>query len=104
MPVVPVCRKQKPPAVEDPISIHLEAKNNHKHVLLNVQPRCLTSQPHTPSNYLRFPRGEGNFNSPLLKTENKILQEKRIRVQNVIVAKSYPIALACDQFAWEDLF
>lgn len=26
------------------------------------------------------------------------------RVQNVAAARSYPIALAGDQFAWEDLF
>lgn len=49
MHVVNVCREEKPPAVEDQISIYLEAKSNHKQVLLNVQPLGLTSQPNTSS-------------------------------------------------------
>lgn len=47
MHVVNVCREEKPPAAEDQISIYLEAKSNHKQVLLNVQPPGLTSQPNT---------------------------------------------------------
>lgn len=43
MHVVNVSRKEKPLAVEDQISIYLEAKDNHKQVLLNVQPCCLSS-------------------------------------------------------------
>lgn len=49
MHVVNVSRKAKPPAVEDQISIYLEAKNNRKQVLLNVRPCCLTSPPNTSS-------------------------------------------------------
>jgi hypothetical protein len=54
-------QKRKPPAATDQISIYLEAKNNHKQVLLNFQPRCLTFQPNASSTTSGFSEKKRQF-------------------------------------------